>query len=370
MRRSTSRYDKTSALQALTCMEAIMPVADLRDEVLSIQKNALLPTSKSLAEITVKTARRTLAYRSPSCEHIKFGKDSPKLAVVGCDVWASDVIIRYHVTEHQAAGGGARCEISDFSEASRSELRHFVCNSETVALGMITLTYPSRHPVDGRVSKSHLDNFFRSVRRQYSGQFEYLWFMEFQIRGAPHYHILTAGSIHEGLSKTVVHLKSCVGRCGVSEEKPWGNRGYQPPENGKRRAPNCRLVYRGAAERLVVDSWLRAIDSENNDAAVAFNSGGIWEPWHNAQGYAKYVAKETNKTWQKEVPPWFRNCGRFWSASHGWHRPACLHTFTGTSNEVRRYLGIEADAALFPTLYGIAKTIKQPTLWNHLQVSK
>lgn len=54
---------------------------------------------------------------------------------------------------------------------------------------MITLTYPREYSKDGQTVRKNRDNFLRFCRREF-GNPDYLWFLEFQRRGAPHIHLL------------------------------------------------------------------------------------------------------------------------------------------------------------------------------------
>ena len=56
---------------------------------------------------------------------------------------------------------------------------------------MLTLTYPRQFPKDGHIVKKDLNALLQKVRRNIEG--EYLWFLEFQTRGAPHIHLLLTG---------------------------------------------------------------------------------------------------------------------------------------------------------------------------------
>jgi len=60
----------------------------------------------------------------------------------------------------------------------------------------ITLTYPSEFPVDSEIYKADLDKFFKRLKYRFP-EFACIWKLEFQQRGAPHYHLLVWGlSIH------------------------------------------------------------------------------------------------------------------------------------------------------------------------------
>lgn len=54
---------------------------------------------------------------------------------------------------------------------------------------LVTLTYGKDYPTD-HISKKHLDTFLKRCRRKFP-KFKYVWVIEKQKRGAPHFHILT-----------------------------------------------------------------------------------------------------------------------------------------------------------------------------------
>ena len=63
-------------------------------------------------------------------------------------------------------------------------------NSELKAFcSLVTLTYGKDYP-DDHETKKHLDVFLKRLRRKYK-DFQYVWVIEKQKRGAPHFHILT-----------------------------------------------------------------------------------------------------------------------------------------------------------------------------------
>ena len=87
-----------------------------------------------------------------------------------------------------------RERISSFTSSTAGRLRRFVDNFRQDFRVFVTLTYPSEFPTDGREVKRHLAAFFERWRRR--GLFERdscVWFLEFQKRGAPHFHILSTG---------------------------------------------------------------------------------------------------------------------------------------------------------------------------------
>lgn len=85
-----------------------------------------------------------------------------------------------------------RSKIIKFSKRSAKRLRHTIRNSEDIWKVFITLTYPENYPCDGREVKAHLNAFLQWLRRQ---SIKYIWVLEFQERGAPHYHIIASDFI-------------------------------------------------------------------------------------------------------------------------------------------------------------------------------
>lgn len=82
--------------------------------------------------------------------------------------------------------------ISEFSAESRRRLLRLVAmvNVEKIGLpSFVTLTYPQEFPATGPATKAHLHAFERAVHRRY-GDVPVIWKLEFQRRGAPHYHLL------------------------------------------------------------------------------------------------------------------------------------------------------------------------------------
>ena len=82
-----------------------------------------------------------------------------------------------------------RSKIIKFSWRSARRLRHLIRNSEDTWKGFITLTYPEEYPCNGRVTKSHLNAFLQFLRNR---GVKCVWVLEFQARGAPHYHLIVS----------------------------------------------------------------------------------------------------------------------------------------------------------------------------------
>lgn len=90
----------------------------------------------------------------------------------------------------KGARQGVRKAIKEFTRVSRNQLKFTLRNAVCDWLEFTTLTYPGEYPLDGRECKRHLNLFLTHLRSDYKG-LKYVWFMEFQERGAPHFHIFT-----------------------------------------------------------------------------------------------------------------------------------------------------------------------------------
>jgi hypothetical protein len=129
---------------------------------------------------------------------------------------------------------------------------------------MATLTYPGEYPGDGREVKRHLDCFVKRAFRYVDHESppepkSIFWFLEFQRRGAPHFHLFLNFSI------------------------PW---------------------------QAVAQWWYEIVGSGDDRHLQAGTR--IEALYHGRYGTIGYATKYAAKLEQKEIPQNFVNCGRFW----------------------------------------------------------
>lgn len=91
--------------------------------------------------------------------------------------------------EHKAAGGGPRGKIEVFSQESRYRLFRLLHQLTFERVTFATLTYPADFPTEAKIYKGHLKEYRRRFERLY-GPVKAVWRLEFQERGAPHFHIM------------------------------------------------------------------------------------------------------------------------------------------------------------------------------------
>lgn len=175
--------------------------------------------------------------------------------------------------EHEK-DAAVRGKVTHLSRRSLTNLMMTTRLSRHHFLSMITLTYPEKYPQNGKVVKSHLNVMLQKLRRMFGTKsFVYVWFLEFQARGAPHIHILLSCSLPESEIKLEQFWRSWASLTTDNEVD------YQ------------KVMY------------------------VHNERGRAWEEIRDTNGAAKYVTKYAVKNYQKAVPTPFQDVGRFWGAS-------------------------------------------------------
>lgn len=181
---------------------------------------------------------------------------------------------------------GKRQKITALSPRSLSRLALLALSTQVRWKSLITLTYGQNYILDGSRAKYHLNFILTKLKRMY-GPFDYLWFLEFQKRGAPHYHILVS-----------LPAPTTIQRAKFARE--WAN--IIEPQNwpySSLRANKGLLVGNG--------------DRFTNQAVIDVHSHQeAWSKIRKEDGAARYVTKYATKLYQKSVPKAYRNVGRFW----------------------------------------------------------
>jgi len=90
-----------------------------------------------------------------------------------------------------------RGRITGFSNKSRKRLFDLLSQVPRTAFSggllFVTLTYPNEFPTDYKEYKAHLRAFLKRLYRKAREELPVLWRLEFQKRGAPHFHLIVWG---------------------------------------------------------------------------------------------------------------------------------------------------------------------------------
>ncbi len=178
-------------------------------------------------------------------------------------VYRRDVVLK--ITGHRAGpgnGGAVRAAIRGFTHQSRRRLTHLVRNTNDLWTGFLTVTYPAEFPTDGREVKRHLNALCSWLRRR---RVAYVWILEFQERGAPHFHFLVSGWLDK---------------------------------------------------REVAERWTAIVNPVfPSERAKMLEASTSIEAVKNPDQVGGYMGAYMSKLEQKIVPDGFKSVGRFWGAS-------------------------------------------------------
>jgi len=93
---------------------------------------------------------------------------------------------------HKNLNPGKRGEVAEFSRNSRKRLIRLFASVNMTTLSppvFITLTYHHGHKKNPRIAVKHLNTWLQHIRNRVP-RFFYIWRLELQKRGAPHFHII------------------------------------------------------------------------------------------------------------------------------------------------------------------------------------
>jgi hypothetical protein len=136
--------------------------------------------------------------------HIRTGGDAYQKPRPSLTWYPGASLVEVHVPRERPPppdrNAQPRGKITEWSADSRRRLKHFLATIEREELArglVVTLTYPKEFPApdDHEVYKGHLHTLLIYMRRKWptcSG----IWKLEFQSRGAAHYHLMLLGLSH------------------------------------------------------------------------------------------------------------------------------------------------------------------------------
>ena len=193
-----------------------------------------------------------------------------------------------------------RKDISEFSIKSRRRFMETLKTIDWDAINTerimeITLTYHSA-PNSGNKVKEHLHALRKNILDRYPGSV-LIWKLEFQMRGAPHYHLIMICLKQVDLGDYMYKNEQELSFYDREEKahKETGVKGFRA---------------------YIQHRWNIILDEDDQH----FNSGIQIDQVRNPQGLphylTNYIAKErkadSHKEKQHKVPEWYTDVGRFW----------------------------------------------------------
>ncbi len=221
-------------------------------------------------------------------------------------VYMSPHTVGFHDIERfknkNLGGGGVRKAIIEFSRKSSLNLLNtfYSLDFGKKYLYSLTLTYGKRLPQNSREVKRHIKAFREWMRRH--GYQSYLWKLEYQMRGAPHFHFiifhdwpLVLGNYYNIFGKP--HVRNKLSKYGKGK--------YLDRWNGN-----------SACRHEMQKAWNRIADPKSEDHFLAsVELDKVRSPDSMGFYMINYVAgeKKANKKKQNQVPEkYIEGHGRFW----------------------------------------------------------
>ncbi len=203
--------------------------------------------------------------------------------------------------------------IDAFSPQSRRRLR-FVCrNAYPELVSQFCLTYHEKKP-DGKMVKKHLDSFLKVLRRA-RPDIGYLWILEFQGRGWPHFHVFFTVPPSPSLHKTLA------------------------------------------------EAWHRIAEPESPEHLSFHMHKKNFFKWAMKTG--AYVTKYLDKQHQKMVPPEYGWSGRFWGSSRGLVPPPEVFLPADLGENEQKYIDVRTGEVFD----GKVSTLLYRTLCRHQEAT-
>jgi len=207
------------------------------------------------------------------------------LTLTGLEIYKQDTVVKFKGNRKPKDAPSTRTTITQLSEKSRRRLAFTASNANADFSTMLTITYPKVYPRSGKEVKRHLNAFLTDLRRIFP-KVKYLWFLEFQKRGAPHFHIL--------IDYHLIELEPC---------RIWASQ-----------------------------AWARIVNSGDEKHVLA---GINWRHVRDKDGAARYAIKYSMKPHQKWVPKDYQDVGRFWGTSRG-VKPVPVAVYTVERDQQRQ----------------------------------
>lgn len=228
---------------------------------------------------------------------------------------------RYPISDLRS-NGGKKDIVKEFSRRSRNQMieKMQLCSVEWKS--MITLTYPQEYPMSGRESKVHLNRLLQVLRRRNKNT--YFWFLEFQLRGAAHYHIFV--DFHPTDDEIWTLRRAWTSDFSQAKYCPL-TKDFKPRYDDITMVTSCYLEAQKSTEY------------------------GFWEPIRTSDGAKKYVYIYGAKEKQKRVPKSFRDVGRFWGTSRNLPMHKLREKVDITEEELNNVIFKEDDALRKAFLY-------------------
>jgi hypothetical protein len=265
-------------------------------------------------------------------------------------------------TKNPVKGGGLREDCKGFSENSRRRLIQKMAkwNLSDLYAYFITLTYPALYAADWKIWKRDLDTLFKRLERKYPELVGCCWRVEYQRRGAPHFHLIAVCSkACESLVLFRVQIAEMWAEIVAEGYKISGGdmAVYAPEQEKHRRAGTGVEAVQGRKQLMAyVSKYLAKVDQVNAPAEWGRNWG-----FRNLNGKLDFSPVEVVEIDYCEAAQLKRYVRR-WLKSRGRVR------YAGMLNMRVSYsvLGLGADSENGRVVYKLLGGIRQGLFASHI----
>jgi len=207
-----------------------------------------------------------------SCEDIRKVNQNNLLNTLSFQTYNHGIVISGTIKSENNFKKNNRGSITDLKKASRKRLSWVYMQGEWKS--MLTFTYHNITIWNFNKVKKQLNSLLQNFRRE---GVKYLWVMEWQLRGAPHFHIWLDRKFDD---------------CHVRKDN-FGKNSWR------------RFMW----------SWLKITNQDNDDDCSSFSfHQKNYTDWDVREGI-NYASKYLEKSNQKVLPKNIKNFGRWWGCS-------------------------------------------------------
>lgn len=199
-------------------------------------------------------------------------------------------------------GGGQRGRIYQMTRQSVDRLMFVLRETDMSLESMIVLTFGSMYPKSGQSAKASVNRWL-SWLRYHAPEVRYLWVMEFQKRGAPHFHILLNYGVVEDERDLYAGRWSSAALSGIV----------------------------GKEDDRYQELWMKIFRVHKHHRQ--------WQNKKEKDGIVRYMSSYLAKSYQKKIPKDYQDVGRWWSATRGVADIEPASTYEIGEEGVRDYLG-------------------------------
>ena len=282
--------------------------------------------------------------KAPRCYELR---DTPPQAYASAKFHLRASLVRINIpaSRDRPRGGGDRSDICGFSAQSHKRmmlLLNTIVRDCPLPL-FVTLTYPGVWTPDPREWKRHLHNFGEWLRAKFP-RASYVWKLEPQERGAPHFHLMIWGIRFVPWQVIAVRWCEIVSDLDFKAPRTWST-GKSGCAEFRAFSESVEIKHGGAiADHLRAGAQTRQVESRNGVKAYAGKNymgkhfegmEGVGRFWgvHNRKALPR--PRAVRRSMPVEAVVTFARIARKWLAKQGYRRKHTTSMDLFTSDPLR-----------------------------------